>query len=80
MEARLRLSGQIKAQLSGPRASAAVLAGLPILGIALGQGMGAHPLVILATTPVGQLLLVLGTGLAAAGLLWSARITAKAAP
>jgi tight adherence protein B len=79
LEARLRLSGQVKALLAGPRASAAVLAGLPLLGIALGQGIGAHPWRILTTTTAGQCLLVLGTVLVAAGVLWSGRITGRVA-
>jgi tight adherence protein B len=79
LEARLRLSGQVKALLAGPRASAAVLAGLPLLGIALGQGIGAHPWRILTATAAGQCLLVLGTALVAAGVLWSGRITGRTA-
>ncbi|HEY0572662.1 MAG TPA: type II secretion system F family protein [Pseudonocardia sp.] len=80
LEARVRLAGQIKAQLAGPRASSAVLAGLPVLGVALGQGIGANPWQVLAGTPVGQGLLVVGTGLVCAGMLWSGRITGKAVP
>jgi tight adherence protein B len=80
LDVRVRLAGQIKAQLAGPRASSAVLAGLPVLGVLLGQGIGADPWHILTATPVGQLLLVAGTGLAGAGMLWSGRITANAVP
>ena len=80
LEARVRLAGQIKAQLAGPRASSAVLAGLPVLGVALGQGIGANPWQVLTGTPVGQVLLVAGTGLVCAGMLWSGRITGKAVP
>ena len=80
LEARVRLAGQIKAQLAGPRASSAVLAGLPVLGVALGQGIGANPWQVLTGTPVGQVLLVVGTGLVCAGMLWSGRITGKAVP
>ncbi|MDT7560737.1 MAG: tight adherence protein, partial [Pseudonocardiales bacterium] len=36
LDVRVRLAGQIKAQLAGPRASSAVLAGLPVLGVLLG--------------------------------------------
>jgi tight adherence protein B len=80
LDVRLRLAGQIKAQLAGPRASSSVLAGLPVLGVLLGEGIGAGPWHILTGTPAGQALLVLGTGLACAGILWSGRITARAVP
>jgi len=80
LEVRLRLAGQIKAQLAGPRASSSVLAGLPVLGVLLGEGIGAGPWHILTGTPAGQALLVLGTGLACAGILWSGRITGRAVP
>lgn len=80
LEARVRMGGQVSAQLAGPRSSAAVLAGLPVLGILLGQGIGANPWHVLTSTPAGQVLLVAGTGLAAAGMLWSGRITGRAVP
>lgn len=78
LQARVRLAGQIDAQLAGPRASASVLAGLPLLGVAMGQGIGADPWHVLSATPIGQVLLVVGTGLAGAGMVWSGRITAHA--
>ncbi|GAA5145942.1 hypothetical protein GCM10023321_04590 [Pseudonocardia eucalypti] len=80
LDARQRLAGQVGAQLAGPRATATVLAGLPLLGIALGQGVGANPWHVLSATPAGQALLVLGAGLICAGVTWSGRIMAKAAP
>ncbi|WP_051581552.1 type II secretion system F family protein [Pseudonocardia acaciae] len=80
LDARIRLTGQVTAQLAGPKASAAVLAGLPLLGIALGQGIGANPWHVLTATPVGQLLLVVGTALVCAGVTWSGRIMSKAVP
>ena len=66
------------AGLAGPRATAMVLAGLPLLGLGLGQLMGAAPLAVLLGTPLGSILLVLGVGLAAAGVLWADAIVAKA--
>jgi Flp pilus assembly protein TadB len=35
---------------------------------------------VLRETPVGQVLLVLGTGLACGGALWSARLISRAVP
>ncbi|MDL9937525.1 type II secretion system protein F [Gordonia sp. ABSL1-1] len=66
-----------RAGLAGPRATAAVLAGLPVLGLALGQATGADPVGILLGGGLGGVLLVIGTALAAAGLLWAERITSK---
>jgi tight adherence protein B len=71
LDARVRHAGQVEAQLAGPRATAAVLAGLPFVGVLLGEGIGAHPWQVLAGTPAGQLLLVVGVGLSCAGALWS---------
>jgi len=78
LEHRTRFAAEVDARLAGPRATAAVLAGLPVLGLALGQAIGAGPVAVLAGTTAGQVLLVVGTGLACAGVLWSARIAAVA--
>ncbi|MGH3938321.1 MAG: type II secretion system F family protein [Pseudonocardiaceae bacterium] len=77
---RVRFAAEVAARLAGPRATAAVLAGLPLLGLALGQAVGAAPMQVLGHTGVGQALLVVGTGLACAGVLWSARLVARAVP
>ncbi|MBF6299654.1 type II secretion system F family protein [Nocardia amamiensis] len=74
---RMRLHGRTTAALAGARATAAVLACLPCLGIALGQMMGASPLHVLFASSAGQVLLPLGAGLACAGLLWTDVITRK---
>ncbi|MEV5647630.1 hypothetical protein AB0L57_05185 [Nocardia sp. NPDC052254] len=74
---RRRFGERTTAALAGARASAAVLAGLPLLGIALGQLMGAHPVQVLIGRGVGSFLLPLGTGLIGAGLLWADAITGR---
>lgn len=74
---RMRFSERATAALAGARASAAVLAGLPLLGIALGQLMGAHPLQVLMSRGVGTLVLPLGAGLIGVGLLWADAITRR---
>ncbi len=79
-EQRVRLAAEVQARLAGPRATAAVLAGLPLLGLALGQAVGAAPVRVLSDTAAGQGLLVVGTGLACAGVLWSARLVSRAVP
>jgi tight adherence protein B len=57
--------------LAGPRSSAALLAGLPVVGIALGAAMGARPLAFLLGTPQGRLVCCAGAVLDAAGVLWT---------
>jgi tight adherence protein B len=78
LERRVAFVGQVKARMAGPEASAAVLAGLPVFGVLLGEASGAHPLQVLTSTGAGQVLLVLGALLISAGLLWSARLTNQA--
>ena len=58
----------------------ALLAGLPLLGLAMGAGIGADPWAVLTRTGTGQVLLVAGVGLEAAGLMWSSRLIARAVP
>nr|WP_062994568.1 hypothetical protein [Nocardia mikamii] len=74
---RMRFSDRTTAALAGARASAAVLAGLPLLGIALGQLMGAHPLQVLMSRGVGTIVSPLGAGLIGVGLLWADAITRR---
>ncbi|GAB3581874.1 type II secretion system protein [Amycolatopsis endophytica] len=77
--AHVRFATQAGAAMSGPRSSAMVLTALPVVGLLLGEGMGARPVHVLFATPGGQLLLLLGTVLIIAGVGWSARITSGGA-
>jgi tight adherence protein B len=77
LDARVRFARQVLARMAGPRASATVLALLPVVGVALGEAMGARPLDTLTTTVAGQGVLVVGVALACAGLAWSARLTGQ---
>lgn len=72
---RERFSSHVEAAMAGPRATATILAGLPVAGIALGQLIGARPLAFLCGPGVGGWLLVIGVMLACAGLMWSDQIT-----
>ncbi|RBY83479.1 type II secretion system F family protein [Blastococcus sp. TF02A-30] len=78
LRARARQRAELRAATAGPRASALVLAGLPVLGLAMGSGVGADPWRVLTTTPTGQLLLVGGAALEAAGVVWSRRLVDRA--
>ncbi|MDV6011359.1 type II secretion system F family protein [Haloechinothrix sp. LS1_15] len=80
LEAAARLAGQRSARMAGPRASVLVLVALPVLGIALGELMGAGPVAVLAMTGHGQVLLLLGGVLLCAGTMWSARLTRQDVP
>lgn len=68
----------VAAELAGPRATAALLAALPVAGIALAAALGADPLRILLGTPAGVVCLLLGLSLDALGLLWANRLVARA--
>jgi tight adherence protein B len=64
--------------LAGPRASAGVLAALPLLGFALGAGMGARPWTFLLGSAAGRLVCSIGVVLDVAGLLWLRAILRRA--
>ncbi|GAA2791611.1 type II secretion system F family protein [Saccharopolyspora taberi] len=70
----------LEAKMAGPRATAAMLAGLPALGLLLGQAVGAAPLAFLTGHLAGQVLLATGVALLCAGMLWTLRLTEGAVP
>ncbi|MFW0789423.1 type II secretion system F family protein [Gordonia sp. CPCC 205333] len=74
LNSRRSFAARTNAGLAGPRATATVLALLPVLGIGLGQALGAQPVVVLCRGGIGGILLVVGTALGAAGVWWSLRI------
>jgi tight adherence protein B len=68
----------VRAELAGPRASARLLAMLPVLGLLMGTGIGAHPVHVLLETTYGQVALCAGVALELAGLFWTDRIARRA--
>ena len=62
---------ELAAQLAGPRATARLLAGLPVVGVAMGAGLGADPLGFLLGTRPGAACLAGGGILVGLGLLWT---------
>lgn len=80
VEARGEAAARLKAQveMAGARATGGLLAGLPLLGVALGQAMGARPLHVLLHTPLGALCAGSGLALEIAGLAWVSRLAASA--
>lgn len=78
VEHRAAFAREVDAKMAGPRATAAVLAGLPALGILLGESAGSAPLRVLTGETAGQVLLVVGAGLLCAGIAWTGRLTRTA--
>jgi tight adherence protein B len=76
--ARRQHQREIAALLAGQRATAALLAGLPVFGLGLGAAMGLHPLVVILSTPLGEAMLLLGVMLELVGLGWTDRIVRSA--
>ena len=71
---RQRFADRTQAGLAGARATATILAALPLLGVLLGQLVGAGPVAFLLGGGLGSWLLVSGVGLVCVGIAWSARI------
>lgn len=69
---------EIAAQLAGPRATARLLAVLPVLGILLAAALGTHPLAFFLGTPYGLACFGLGLALDGTGLWWTHRLASSA--
>lgn len=76
---RLRFCNHVRSAMAGARATATILAALPVLSVVMGQLIGARTLALLLGGHWGGWLLVGGTTLICGGLLWSDRITGNAA-
>ncbi|MET8278740.1 hypothetical protein [Micromonospora sp. NPDC005174] len=63
------------AQAAGARATAWLLAALPVGGIGLGYGIGVDPLAVLLHSTVGGVCAVLAVALQAVGLFWAERLS-----
>ncbi|MCF6506246.1 pilus assembly protein TadB [Blastococcus sp. MG754426] len=79
LRARLARRRELLVATAGPRAGARLLAGLPVLGLAMGSGVGADPWHVLTATATGQGLLVAGVLLEAAGVAWTGRLVRRIA-
>jgi len=71
---------EVAATLAAPRATARMLALLPLVGLGLGGLLGARPWQILVGTPYGLACLALGLLLDAAGVYWVERMARSAEP
>ncbi|WP_369696583.1 type II secretion system F family protein [Nocardiopsis sp. YSL2] len=66
------------ARTAGPRTTAMVLGGLPLVGLLMASGLGGSPLVFLFTTPLGLACLALGVVLDLLGAWWTLRMVRSA--
>lgn len=66
--------------MAGPRATARVLAWLPLVGLALGAAIGARPLDVLLDGSWGSAALLAGLGLVVVGRRWSTLLLRHAQP
>lgn len=68
---------EVSASLAPARATARLLAVLPVFGLMLGTGLGGHPVGLLLSTTAGNALLLAGVGLAVAGTVWVERLAGQ---
>lgn len=69
---------ELDAAVAPARATGLLMAALPALGFSLGAGMGADPVGVITTNPMGAASVCGGTLLAAAGVGWIDRLAARA--
>jgi tight adherence protein B len=67
----------LEGELAGPRATARMLAALPLVGVGFGMLLGSDPLSWLLTTFPGTICLVAGLTLTVLGTVWTGRIAAS---
>jgi tight adherence protein B len=69
-----RLRSSVRAQTAGAQATSVLLAALPFVGLAMGAGIGAHPMRELLHTRLGAACALTAVALQCAGLGWTARL------
>jgi tight adherence protein B len=79
LQAELELARALATALAAPRATAKLLACLPLAGLLLGTAIGARPMSFLFGSPAGVSCLVGAALFDAAGLAWARRIARRAA-
>lgn len=75
IDARLAHLGHTQSALAGARLTETILLLLPVGALALGQSMGLEPVSFLTGDALGAVVLLVGTVLACAGVLWVESLT-----
>jgi tight adherence protein B len=73
----LEVEAEVEASLAAPRATARLLAGLPLVGVGLGELIGARPVSVLLGTSLGRGCALGGLLLAAAGQVWTRALVTR---
>jgi len=71
---------ELQSALAGPRATARLVLGLPLVGLLFGVALGFDTITVLFTTVPGLGCLIAGLALLAVARFWSFRLVASAAP
>jgi tight adherence protein B len=80
LDADLQTRRAVREALTGPISSAVLLAGLPVVGVALGAAMGARPGEVLLHSPIGVASLCTGVVLELLGIGWTLAMARRATP
>lgn len=75
-----QLQAVIDGELAAARASGNIMAALPFLAVGLGFAVGVNPVAFLTRNVLGQVLILVGVSLTAAGVLWIDRLAAARQP
>ncbi|MDP4014184.1 MAG: type II secretion system F family protein [Candidatus Nanopelagicales bacterium] len=76
----LAIERSIDAELAAPRATARLMAILPLIGVGLATMLGANPVAWLMTTPLGLLTLAAGLSLNLLGAGWTRHLARQMEP